>query len=38
MTGKAVYSDEPPMDILYDLISSLADQTITSRIEPWVRL
>ena len=30
LTGEAVYSDEPPMDILYDLIAGLADRTITS--------
>ncbi len=38
LTGKAVNSDEPPTDILYDLIAGLADRTITSQSEPWVRL
>lgn len=37
LTGKAVRSDEPPLDILDDLIGEVADR-ITSQSEPWTQL
>ncbi len=38
LTGKAVISDEPPLDMVNELIGGLADRTISGQSKPWIQL